>query len=109
MSEKITKISDNDFDSIVIIPKKPAVVLFSAEWCGPCRMAKPILETAAEKYNQRASFYELNIDDNQTTSMKYGVRSLPTIITFASGEICGQKVGGVNRDKLNEMVEKIIA
>ena len=108
MSEKITKISDADFDSLVIIPKKPTVVLFSAEWCGPCRMAKPILETAADKYNQRASFYELNIDDNQTTSMKYSINSLPTIITFAAGETFGRQVGGINRDKINGMVEKII-
>ena len=108
MSEKITKISDADFDSLVIISKKPSVVLFSAEWCGSCRMAKPIVGTAAEKYNQRASFYEVNVDDNPTTQMKYDVRSLPTIITFVSGETYGRTVGGINRDKLDGMVEKII-
>jgi thioredoxin-like negative regulator of GroEL len=71
-------------------------------------MAKPIMETAAEKYSQRATFYELNIDDNQTSSMKYVINSLPTIITFATGKTFGRQVGGVNRDKLDGMVEKII-
>jgi thioredoxin 1 len=108
MSGKITKISDSEFDSLVLVPKKPAVVFFSAKWCGASRMAKPILETAAEKYNQRASFYEVNIDDNYETAMKYNVNSLPTIMTFAFGEIGGRSVGGINRDKLNGMIEKII-
>lgn len=109
MSENITKLSDNNFDSLVIIPKKPVVVFFSAEWCGPCRMAKPALEAAAEKYAQKASFYELNVDDNYATAMKYSVNALPVIITFSFGEICGQAVGGINRDKLNQMIEKMVA
>ncbi len=108
MSEKVTKINDSDFDALVIIPKKTVAVLFSAEWSGPCRMAKPIMGAAAEKYNQRAMFYELNVDDNPTTQMKYDVRSLPTIITFASGEIYARAVGGITRDKLDGMIEKVL-
>ena len=109
MSEKVTKISDSDFDALVINPKRTAAVLFTAEWCGPCRMAKPIMATAAEKYSQRASFFEVNIDDNQTTAMKYDVRSLPTIITFTSGELYARQVGGITRDKINGMIENALA
>ena len=109
MSEKVTKINESDFDAKVIIPKKTVAVLFSAEWCGPCKMAKPIMATAAEKYSQRASFFEVNIDDNPATAMKYDVRSLPTIITFTSGELYARAVGGITRDKLDGMIENVLA
>ncbi len=109
MSGKITIISDSEFDKLVIMPKKPAVVFFSAVWAGACRMARPILETAAEKYSQKVSFYELNIDNDLENQMKYQVTSLPTIIIFANGEVCGRLIGGgINRDKVNEILDKII-
>ena len=107
MSDKITKITDSNFDSLVIIPKKPTVVYFSAKWCGPSRMIRPTLESAADKYTAKATFYELDVDENPVVQMAYGVRSLPTILFFAGGQLVDSCAGAISRDKLEEKLEKI--
>lgn len=109
MSGKLTKIMDSEFDSLVIIPRKPTVVMFTAEWSGPSKMGKPIIEAAAEKYGNRATFFELDIDDNQEIAQKYGVFNVPTVLVFAYGQLISSRVGKINRDQINELVEKIIS
>jgi thioredoxin 1 len=109
MSDKITKVTDSDFDSLVIIPKKPTVVCFSAYWCGPSRMVRPTLEAAAEKYSGKVTFYELDIDENPIIQMAYGVRSIPAILLFAGGQLVDSYVGAITRDKLEEKLEKVTA
>jgi thioredoxin 1 len=107
MSEKITKISDHNFDSLVIIPKKPTLVYFSANWSGPSRIVRPILETAAEKYRPKVTIYELDVDENPIIQIAYGVRSVPTILFFAGGRLVDSYVGAISRDKLEEKIGKI--
>jgi thioredoxin 1 len=109
MSSKITKITDSDFDSLVVIPKKPAVVCFSANWSGPSRMVRPTLETAAGKYSGKVAFYELDVDENPIIQMAYGVRSVPTILLFAGGQLVESHTGAITRDKLEGKLEKIAA
>jgi thioredoxin 1 len=109
MSDKITKITDSDFDSLVVIPKKPAVVFFAANWSGPSRMMRPTLETAADKYTAKVTVYEMDVDENSIIPMAYGVRSIPTILLFAAGQLVDCHVGGITRDKLEEKIEKIAA
>jgi thioredoxin 1 len=108
MNGKLTKIIDSEFDSLVILPRKPIVVIFTAEWSGPSKMAKPILESATEKYADRATFYELNIDDNPEMAQKYGVSNVPTVLVFAYGQPISRRVGKISRDQINELVERII-
>lgn len=107
MNEKITKINDSNFDSAVIIPQKPAVVCFSANWSGPSRIVRPVLEAAAEKYETKAAFYELDVDENPLIQMAYGVRSIPTVLFFAGGQLVDRYTGAISRDKLEEKLEKI--
>jgi thioredoxin 1 len=107
MSDKITKITDSNFDSLVIIPKKPTVVCFSANWCGPSRMVRPTLETAADKYAAKVTFYELDVDENPKIQIAYGVHSLPTILFFAGGQLIDRYAGAITRDKLEEKLQKI--
>lgn len=109
MSSKITKITDSDFDSLVIIPKKPSVVCFSANWSGPSRMIRPTLETAADKYTGKVAFYELDADENPIIQMAYGVRSVPTLLFFAGGQLVDSHVGAITRDKLEGKLERIAA
>ncbi len=109
MSNKITKITDSNFDSLVIIPKKPTVVSFSANWSGPSRIVRPTLEAAAEKYNGKVTFYELDVDESPIIQMAYGVRSVPSILLFANGQLVDSYIGAITRDKLEEKLEKIAA
>jgi thioredoxin 1 len=109
MSDKIIKITDSDFDSLVVIPKKPAVVCFSARWSGPSRMVRPTLETAADKYTGKVTFYELDVDENTLIPMAYGVRSVPAILFFAGGQLVYSHIGAITRDKLEGNLEKIAA
>ena len=109
MSEKIIKISDNEFDSTVITTlAKTSLVFFSVSWSGPSRMMRPILEETVEKYQSKMSFYELDIDENPSMTMKYYVRSVPTLIVFRNGQAIDTIVGMTNRDKLNKFLEKAI-
>ena len=109
MSEKITKINDSNFDSAVIIPKIPTAVFFSANWSGPSRIINPLLETAADKYSAKVTIYEIDTDENSIIPMAYNVRSVPTILFFAYGQLVDSHAGAISRDKLEEKLEKIAA
>ena len=109
MSNQIIKISDSEFDLLVTTPKQPTVIFFSASWNGASRIVKSAIETASEKYAGKAAFYEMDIDENTSIPMTYGVRNVPAIITFAYGQAVGFHVGIIQRDKLNAGIEKIIA
>ena len=107
MSEKILQINDSDFDTTVVKTlAKTSIVYFSAKWSGQSRMVRPILEETVEKYQSKISFYELDIDENSATAMKYFVRSAPTLIIFRNGQIIDTIVGLTSRDKLNKILEK---
>jgi len=107
MNSKITKITDSNFDSLAIIPKEPTVVCFSANWSESSRMVRPTLETAADKYVSKVTFYELNVDENPIIQMAYSVRNVPSILFFANGQLVDRFIGAITRDKLEEKLEKI--
>jgi thioredoxin 1 len=86
-------VTDQSFDAEVIKSDQPVLVDFWAPWCGPCRMVAPIVEELAGEYEGRVNFYKLNTDENPNVSMKYGIRSIPTLLVFKGGEPVGQIVG----------------
>lgn len=107
MSEKITLINDSDFEAAIItVLAKTSLVFFSANWSGQSKMMRPMLEETIAKYQSKISFYELDIDDNSATAMKYYVRSAPKLIIYRNGQIIDTIVGLTNRDKLNKFLEK---
>ncbi|MBX2876910.1 MAG: thioredoxin [Saprospiraceae bacterium] len=85
-----------------------AVVDFWAEWCGPCRMIGPIIEELASDYEEKAVIGKVNVDDNPEISMKFGIRSIPTILILKDGEVVDKQVGVTTKNKLAEKIDKAL-
>lgn len=108
MSEHITHVTDGSFDADVLQSPTPVLVDFWAEWCGPCRMIAPVLEALAPEYEGRLKIVKLNIDDNEQTTARFGVRGIPTLMIFKGGEVAATKVGALSKAQLAEFVESSI-
>ena len=102
--EKTLEITDSNFND-VISKNKTVLVDFWAEWCGPCRIIGPIIEELANEYEGKAIIGKLDVDSNQESSVKYGVRSIPTILTFKDGEIVDRQVGAVPKETLTNVID----
>jgi len=105
-SEYMLKLTDGDFEQTVLKSDKPVLVDFWAEWCGPCRMIAPAVEGLADEYNGRVAVGKLNIDENPNTPMKYGVRSIPTLLLFKGGEVVEATVGVAGKEQLAALLDK---
>ena len=93
-------ITDDNFETEVIKSDKPVLIDFWATWCGPCRMIAPIVEELANEYDGKAKIGKLNVDENQQTSIKFGVRSIPTLLLFKDGKIKDTIIGAVPKSHI---------
>ena len=84
------------------------IVEFWAEWCGPCKMMKPIFEKVASTNESEVKMYTLNIDNNREVALSLGIRSIPTVKMFNSGSVVETKVGMMNEGQIKEMVTELI-
>lgn len=103
------KVTDASFDTDVLSSAEPVVVDFWAEWCGPCRMIGPSLEEIATEMAGKVKIVKLNIDENPNTAMKFGVRSIPTLIAFKGGQPAGMQVGAAPKSKLVDWINGAVA
>jgi thioredoxin 1 len=104
MAGNVFEITDDTFEGTVLTSDTPTVVDFWAEWCGPCKMIAPILEELATENVGKFSVGKLNVDDNRATAMKYGIRSIPTLLVFKDGEVAEQIVGALSKDVLKSKI-----
>jgi len=105
MAENILHTSDEGFDTDVLQSDKPVLVDYWAEWCGPCKMIAPILEEVASEYGEKIKVCKMNIDENQETPARYGIRGIPTLILFKNGEVEATKVGALSKTQLQSFLD----
>ena len=105
MSEHITHLSDAAFEQEVLQSPLPVLVDYWAEWCGPCKMIAPILDDISKEYVGRLKVAKLNIDDNQQTPPKYGIRGIPTLMLFKNGNVEATKVGALSKSQLTAFID----
>ena len=86
-------VTDKDFDSEVIQSSIPVLVDFWAPWCGPCKMAAPILDKIAHDYDGKVKVCKVNVDEERGEASKYGVRSIPSLFLFSEGKVVDQIIG----------------
>ena len=101
-------VTDQSFQVDVLDSKLPVVVDFWAEWCGPCRMIAPSLEELGNEYDGKLTIAKMNIDENPQTPTRYGVRGIPTLMIFRSGQVAATKIGALPKTKIKEWIDASI-
>jgi thioredoxin 1 len=105
MSEHIVYVNDTTFETEVLQSSTPVLVDYWAEWCGPCKMIAPILDDVAREYAGKLKVAKLNIDENQATPPKYGIRGIPTLMLFKNGAVEATKVGALSKTQLSAFID----
>lgn len=100
--------TDDNFKVEAVEKGGVAVVDFWAEWCGPCRMISPIIEELSHEYEGKVLVGKVNVDDNPEVSMKYGIRSIPTVLILKDGQIFDKQVGATSKKILADKIERAL-
>ena len=108
MSEHIHYVTDSNFEAEVLQSQTPVLVDYWAEWCGPCKMIAPILDAVAQDYAGKLKVVKLNIDANQETPARFGVRGIPTLMLFVDGTVVATKVGALSKSQLTSFIDSNI-
>ncbi len=104
----LVTLTDDNFEEEVLKSDKPVLIDFWATWCSPCRMIAPIVDEMATEYEGKAKIGKLDVDSNQQTSIKYGVRSIPTLLLFKGGELKETIIGAVPKTQLVDKLQSVL-
>ena len=102
----ITKITASEFDEKVLKATTPVLVDFYADWCGPCKMAEPILDELSNTYTGKVAFVKVNVDEAGEVAGKYGVMSIPTTVLFNKGAEVSRQVGFAGKESFESLLKK---
>ena len=108
MGSAVTHITDDTFEAEVLKSATPVLVDYWAEWCGPCQMIAPLLDQVAAEYADKVKVVKVDIDDNQATAAKYGIRGIPTLMIFQDGELKTTKTGALSKSQLITLIDNAL-
>lgn len=108
-SDKVSHISDAEFEREVLKSETPVLIDFWAPWCGPCRAIAPLVDEVANEYAGRLKVVKINVDDNPQTPSRYGVRGIPNLLIIKGGQVKDQIVGAVPKGHLVRAVDAALA
>jgi thioredoxin len=109
MSDKVTHVTDANFEQEVMKSPTPVLVDFWAPWCGPCRAIAPMVDQLANEYEGRLKVVKVNVDDNPMAPARFGVRGIPNLIIIKGGQVKEQILGAVPKNQLTKAVDSAIA
>jgi thioredoxin 1 len=107
-AQNVLKLNQANFSEQVLGIPGPVVVDFWAEWCGPCKMMAPLLDELSSEYDGRVRIGKVNIDEEQALAAEYGVRAIPTLLFFKSGEVAAQQVGMCSKRDLKANIDRLL-
>jgi thioredoxin len=104
----IQHVTDDTFEPEVLQSETPVLVDYWAEWCGPCKSIAPILDEVAKEYEGRLKVAKINVDENQSTPAKFGIRGIPTLMLFKNGNVEATRVGALSKSQLTAFLDSNI-
>ncbi len=107
-SKTLLRLNAKDFDREILQSAAPAVVDFYADWCGPCRMVSPIIESLSREYSGRVKFAKIDTDANQDLAARFDIMSIPTVIVFKNGKIQEQIVGAAPASHYRQKIDSVL-
>jgi len=99
-------VTDNDFEEKVLKASLPVLIDFYADWCGPCKIAGPVLEELSEEYKGKITIVKVNTDQNKQSSEKYGILSIPTTVLIKGGQEIDRQVGFAGKTAFEDLIKK---
>ena len=103
----VIKLDESNFDREVTQDEKPVIVDFWAEWCGPCKMIAPLLDEIAREKADAVKVAKVNVDENQSLSLKYNIRAIPALLFFKNGQLRDQVTGVASKKDLLSRIEAL--
>ena len=108
MGSFVKEVNDSNFEAEILNSEVPCLVDFWAPWCGPCRMIAPVIDELAGDFEGKANICKVNTDEEQDLAVKYGIRSIPTIIFMKNGEVVDQLIGATSKQALTDKINSLL-
>jgi thioredoxin len=109
MSDFVIHASDESFEADVLESEIPVLVDFYADWCAPCRRLAPVIDELAEEFDEDLRVVKVNVDDNASLAVQYGIQSIPTLIFFKGGQPVAKTVGAPPKPRLVQEIAEVLA